>query len=201
VSPGIRRGWPANQSRNEPHAVGRDLQLADGRRIHIRPAVPDDAGAVLAYLKKVGGESNNLTFGPEGVGLDEAEEREYLGAVAASDNALVLLALHEDAIVGALSFEGGRRPRVRHTGELGISVTESFTGCGVGRVLLEMLIDWAERSGVIRKLNLRVRVDNLAAIRLYERLGWVVEGRVTRDQGIDGVYTDTLFMGRPVDGA
>jgi len=80
-------------------------------------------------------------------------------------------------------------------------VTESFTGCGIGRVLLEMLIEWAEQSGVIRKLNLRVRVDNVAAIRLYERLGWAVEGRVTRDQGIDGVYTDTFFMGRPVDGA
>ena len=136
VSPGIRRGWPDNQSRNEPDAVGRDLQLADGRRIHIRPAVPDDAGAVLGYLKKVGGESNNLTFGSEGLGLSEAEEREYLGGVAASDNALVLLALHEDAIVGALSFEGGPRPRIRHTGELGISVTESFTGSGIGRVLL-----------------------------------------------------------------
>ena len=201
MSRGIRRGWPANQSRNERDAVDRDLRLVDGRRIHIRPALPEDAGAVLAYLKKVGGESNNLTFGPEGLGLSEAEEREYLGAVAASDNALVLLALYEDAIVGALSFEGGPRPRIRHTGEFGISVTESFTGCGIGRVLLEMLIEWAEQSGVIRKLNLRVRVDNVAAIRLYERLGWAVEGRVTRDQGIDGVYTDTFFMGRPVDGA
>ena len=113
--------------------------------------------------------------------------------------ALVLLALHEGAVVGALSFEGGRRPRICHTGELGISVTGSFTGSGIGRVLLEMLIEWAEQGGVIRKLNLRTRVDNLGAIRLYERLGWVVEGRITRDQGIDGVYTDTLFMGRPVD--
>ena len=177
-----------------------ELQLADGRVIQIRPALPDDAEAVLAYLQKVGGESDNLSFGPEGPGLSETQEREYLAGVAASDNALVLLALHEGAIVGALSFEGGKRARIRHTGELGISVTESFTGCGVGRALLEILIEWAEQSGVIRKLNLRTRVDNIGAIRLYERLGWVVEGRVTRDQGIDGVYTDTLLMGRPVDG-
>ena len=178
----------------------RELQLGDGRRIHIRPAVPDDASAVLAYLQQVGGESNNLTFGPEGPGLTETEERQFLTGVAASDNALVLLAHHEGTIVGALSFEGGRRPRIQHTGELGISVTRSFTGCGIGRTLLEMLVEWAEAGGVIRKLNLRVRVDNVGAIRLYERLGWVVEGRVTRDQGIDGVFTDTLFMGRPVDG-
>jgi RimJ/RimL family protein N-acetyltransferase len=177
----------------------RELQLADGRRIDIRPAVPDEAAAVLAYLRKVGGETDNLTFGPEGPGLSEDEEHEYIKRVAASDNALVILARHEGSIVGALSFEGGRRPRIRHTGELGISVTESFTGCGIGRALLETLIEWAERGGVIRKLNLRTRVDNVGAIRLYQRLGWVVEGRVTRDQGIDGVYTDTLLMGRPVD--
>jgi RimJ/RimL family protein N-acetyltransferase len=180
--------------------TARQLRLADGREIHVRPAMPEEAGAVLAYLRKVGGESDNLTFGPEGPGLSEVEERDYLAGAAASDNALVLLALHDGAIVGALSFEGGQRPRTRHTGELGISVTESFTGSGIGRALLETLIEWAEQSGVIRKLNLRTRVDNVGAIRLYERLGWVVEGRVTRDQGIDGVYTDTLFMGRPVDG-
>lgn len=177
----------------------RELRLPDERRIQVRPARPDDSAAVLAYLRKVGGESDNLTFGPEGPGLSEEEEREYLTGIAASDNALVLLALHDDEIVGALSFEGGRRQRIRHTGELGITVTESFTRHGIGRTLLEMLIEWAEGTGVIRKLNLRTRVDNIGAIRLYERLGWVVEGRVTRDQGIDGVYTDTLFMGRPVD--
>jgi RimJ/RimL family protein N-acetyltransferase len=176
------------------------FRAANGSSIEIRRATPDDAGAVLDYLKTVGGESDNLTFGPEGPGLSEAEEREYLARAAAADNALVLLALHEGAIVGSLSFEGGQRVRTRHTGELGICVAGAFIGSGIGRALLEALIDWAEEGGVIRKLNLRTRVDNLGAIRLYQRLGWVAEGRITRDQGIGDVYTDTLFMGRPVDG-
>lgn len=176
------------------------FRAANGSQIEIRRAIPDDAAAILAYLQMVGGESDNLTFGPEGPGLTEAEEREYLARAAASDNALVLLALHEGAIVGSLSFEGGCRTRTRHTGELGISVTRAFTGNGIGRALLQALIDWAEQGGVIRKLNLRARVDNTGGIRLYERLGWVLEGRITRDQAIGDVLTDTLFMGRPVDG-
>lgn len=176
-----------------------EIQLADGQRVQIRAAAPDDAEPVLAYLCMVGGESDNLTFGPEGPGLSGEEEREFLARCAASDNSLVLLAMCDGAIVGAVSFEGGARARTRHTGELGISVARVLTGHGIGRALLEQLIGWAERSGVVRKLNLRTRVDNLGAIRLYERLGWVVEGRVTRDQCVDGVYTDTLFMGRAVD--
>ncbi|MEO7987340.1 MAG: GNAT family protein [Gemmatimonadales bacterium] len=175
------------------------LRLPDGRRVTMRRAEPDDALPLLAYLRMVGGESDNLTFGPEGPGLSEADEREFLGRCASGDNALVLLAVCDGAIAGSLSFEGGRRARTRHTGELGISVTGALTGKGIGGALLQALIAWAEQSGVIRKLNLRTRVDNLGAIRLYERLGWVAEGIVTRDQCVAGVYTDTLFMGRPVD--
>lgn len=178
-----------------------DHELPDGRRVSIRPAVADDAEEVLVYLRTVGGESNNLTFGPEGPGLAANEEREFLSRCAASNNALVLVAICDGAVVGSLSFEGGQRARTRHTGELGISVARAFSGLGVGTALLRELIAWAERSGVIRKLNLRTRVDNLGAIRLYERLGWVAEGIVRRDQGIEGVFTDTLFMGRLVDRA
>lgn len=175
------------------------FRVTNGSQIEIRPAVPDDAAALLAYLSVVGSESDNLTFGPEGPGLSEADERAYLARAATSDNSVVLVALHEGVIVGSLTFDGGRRPRTRHTGELGISVTRELTGQGIGRALLETLIEWAERGGVVRKLNLRSRVDNAGAIRLYERLGWVAEGRITRDTAIGDTLIDTLFMGRPVD--
>jgi RimJ/RimL family protein N-acetyltransferase len=78
-------------------------------------------------------------------------------------------------------------------------VRQAYAGKGVGRALLELLIAWAEGSGVIRKLDLKVRADNLNAIRLYERLGWKIEGVVTRDLCVDGVYHDALYMGRWVD--
>jgi RimJ/RimL family protein N-acetyltransferase len=175
--------------------------LRDGRRVLIRRAEPDDAAALLAYLHRVGGETINLTFGAEGPGISEAEEREYLTQVAASDNSLAILALAGDEIVGALTFDGGRRARLRHAGEFGISLLQAYAGQGLGRVLIEYMIAWAERSGVVRKINLKVRVDNIPAIRLYERLGWVHEGRTTRDTLIDGKFNDCLLMGREVDPA
>ena len=175
------------------------LDLPDGRRLLIRRATPDDAASVLRYLAQVGGESDNLTFGPEGPGLSEADERAFLARASTEPNALALLALHEGVIVGALTFLGGSRPRTRHAGELGISVAQAFTGQGIGRALLGWLIAWAEQGGVVRKLDLRVRVENLDAIRLYQRLGWMVEGCIRRGQGIGEDFSDTLFMGRLVD--
>ena len=35
--------------------------------IRIEKAVPRDAAMLLEYLKQVGGETDNLTFGPEGM--------------------------------------------------------------------------------------------------------------------------------------
>ena len=180
-------------------AADRTLALRDGRQVRIRHAEPDDAAAILAYLGQVGGESINLSFGSEGPGFSEQEEREYLARVSASDNSLAIVALAGDEIVGTLTFDGGRRARLRHAGEFGICVLQSYAGQGLGRALVEYMLAWAQRGGVVRKINLKVRVDNLPAIRLYEQMGWVHEGRVTRDTVIDGEFSDCLMMGREVD--
>ena len=119
--------------------------------------------------------------------------------MAASDNSLAIVALAGEEIVGSLTFDGGRRPRLRHAGEFGISVLQAYSGLGLGKALIEYMLAWAERGGVVRKINLKVRVDNEPAIRLYERMGWVHEGRTTRDTLIDGRFSDCLTMGREVD--
>ena len=182
-------------------ASERTVPLGDGRLVRIRRAEPDDAGALLAYLSRVGGETVNLTFGAEGPGISEEEEREYLARVAASDNSLAIVGSVGEEIVASLTFDGGRRERLRHAGEFGISVLQAYTGKGIGRALIEYMLAWAERGGVVRKINLKVRVDNVPAIRLYQRMGWVAEGRTTRDTWIDGAFNDCLLMGRTVDPA
>jgi RimJ/RimL family protein N-acetyltransferase len=177
----------------------RQLTLSDGRTVLIRPAVPDDAAAILAYLRQVGGETDNLTFGSEGPDINEDQEREYLARVAGSDNSLAIVAIADGAIIGGLTFDGGTRPRLRHAGEFGISVAQAWAGRGIGRAMLEYLIAWAEAGGVVRKINLKVRADNEGAIRLYRSMGWVHEGRTTRDTLINGQFNDCLIMGRAID--
>lgn len=46
----------------------------------ITRARPEDAAALLDYLKIVGGETDNLSFGAEGVPLAPEEEQAYLRA-------------------------------------------------------------------------------------------------------------------------
>lgn len=57
-----------------------------------------------------------------------------------------------------------------------MGVLKDYRGQGVGRQLLTECIDRVHEFG-LEKLELEVFADNLAAIRLYEKFGFVMEGR------------------------
>jgi ribosomal protein S18 acetylase RimI-like enzyme len=154
---------------------------------------------VVAYLRRVGAESDFLSYGGEGPPVTADEERVLLARLGDRDNALALLADWHGEIAGYLTFTGGNRARTRHAGEFGITVVRECHGVGLGRRLMEMLIEWARRGGIVRKINLLVRTDNSRAIALYVSLGFEIEGRKRRDMMIDGEYHDAFFMGLPVD--
>ncbi|GCE07038.1 GNAT family N-acetyltransferase [Dictyobacter aurantiacus] len=173
--------------------------LRDNLQMTLRPARTEDAGELLTFVEQIAGESENISFGPGEFGMTEEEERAYLQQVAATPTSLYLVAEIAGEIAGTLTFNAGKRPRVRHAGEFGISIARKYWNLGIGGRMLTYLIDWARQSGIIRKLNLRVRVDNLAAIHLYERMGFVHEGRVSREFYVRDQFVDVYHMGLPID--
>lgn len=177
----------------------RQYVLKDGRIITVRSAEVNDAAAALAYIRQVGGESDNLTFGAEELRITIMDKEYYLYTAAHTPNQLCLLAESEGRLCGMLNFRGGTRPRIHHQGDFGLTVLRQFWGLGVGKALLESLLSWARASGLIRKVNLTVRADNERAIALYTHMGFKVEGCVTRYFSIDGAFFDALFMGIAID--
>lgn len=185
------------------HSWGTDVPkhtlLKNDLQLILRQAEPRDAEQLLAYLNQVAGESENLTFGPGEFGLSVQEERAFLLQMAESPTSLYLIAEIAGEIVGTLTFSTGKRPRLQHAGEFGISILRSYWNLGVGSRMLEYLIDWARQTDAIRKINLRVRVDNLPAIHLYEKYGFVQEGRVTREFYLREQFVDVYMMGLQLD--
>jgi ribosomal protein S18 acetylase RimI-like enzyme len=76
----------------------------------------------------------------------------------------------------------------------GLGVDPAYEGIGAGRALVEALIELArERGG--RRVTLRVFAANERAQRLYERLGFEVEGVLRREFMVgDGDYVDDVLM-------
>ena len=97
----------------------------------IERARAEDAAALLDYLKIVGGETENLSFGAEGVPLDLETEQDYLRAQCESADNVQYLAKVYGEIIGTASLN--RKPRrMSHRGEFGISLKKAWWGCGRG---------------------------------------------------------------------
>ena len=133
-------------------------------------AQAQDAAALLAYLKIIGGETDNLSFGPEGVPLTVEDEQAYLARQAQSHDYIQLLAKVNGEIIGTASLN--RKPnRMSHRAEFGISLKKAWWGCGAASVLAEGVLAFARENG-IQQVDLEVRSDNKRAIALYKRLGF-----------------------------
>lgn len=167
--------------------------------VTIRRAVKSDAKALIDYLNIIGGESDFLTFGKGQFGGSIEQEEDFIKNVLTKENALFIIAEVDGKLIGNLNFSGSLRQRNAHVGEFGVSVLKEYWGNGIGEKLINYLIDWTKTSGIIRKINLRVRSDNLRGIRLYKKLGFVEEGIVKRDFLVNDKFYDSLIMGLLID--
>ncbi|ABW19243.1 GNAT family N-acetyltransferase [Alkaliphilus oremlandii] len=177
----------------------KEIRLKDYSRIIIREANVNDAKKMLKYLDQISCESDFLTFGKGEFNLNLQQQEQFIESTSKQKNALFLVAEHEGEIIGNLNFSAGIRPRTMHTGEFGVSVLKDYWGKSIGTELIKYLIQWCHDSKIIKKVNLRVRTDNQSAIHVYEKLGFKIEGTITREFKINDRFYDTLFMGLNID--
>lgn len=175
------------------------LMLKNDFHLTLRRAEARDAEQLLGFIDQVASESENITFGPGEFGLSVEEERAFLQQNAEAPTSFYLIAEAAGEIAGTLTFSTGKRPRLQHAGEFGMTVLRKYWNRGIGSQMLAYLIEWARQSGTIRKINLRVRVDNLPAIHLYEKYGFVQEGRLSREFYLHGQFVDVYMMGLQLD--
>lgn len=154
--------------------------------VEIRKATASDAEEILEYCKQIGGESDNLTFGTEGVSYTVEEESAYLESVRCSDRQLFLVAVKDGKIVGTASLATFAKPRLAHRGELALSIKKEMWGNHIGTRLLEELLHFARNTAKVEILSLEVRSDNERAIALYKKFGFQKLGTFQGFLKIDG---------------
>lgn len=98
-------------------------------------------------------------------------------------------------IVGHAFAERMPLVALRHVTRLTIVVHPGHTGRGVGTGLIEHLQRWAIAEPDVEKIELLVRSINTRAIELYQRLGFVEEGRFKNRLRLpDGQLVDDVAM-------
>lgn len=107
-----------------------------------------------------------------------------------------------EQLIGTSEIWRMKQSLLRHVALMSVEVHPSAQGLGVGRRLFERALAWATLTRShdqprVERLELYVRADNVRARRLYESLGFEVEGVRRRFVRLgDGRYIDDLVMGR-----
>jgi len=160
--------------------------------ITIRQAGIDDARAMVAYMGDLVGE------GLDTIALRTAprleDQREFIERARLADRAAIWLALNGRTVVGLLDVWGGDRADRRHLGRIGLSVARDLRGRGLGRRLLRAAIEQARAWPDFCRLELECVPWNAPAIRLYESLGFLHEGRRVKGVNLRGTPEDMLLM-------
>lgn len=171
-----------------------NFYLKDGKEVIIAEATKEDAQRIIDFYNIVGGETDFLSFGKDEFTRNADEYGAFLAATQLEQNSIILLATLNGEIISIASINSTQKNRIKHVGTLGIVISEQFTAQGLGRKMMEQLIDWAATNGVTRKISLVTREDNALAIALYEKLGFEKEGLLKNDTFINGHYFHTLMM-------
>lgn len=161
-------------------------------KIIIREAGAEDAKQLLEYTKLIGKESENLSFGKEGLPITLEQEEAFLKRVHNDKASVYLIVCKNDEIIASGSLCGLPR-RMQHRSELALSVKKDYWNQGIGGLLMEKLIAYAREHG-IELLNLEVRGDNHRAIHLYEKFGFQHIGTSPAYFKINGDYVDFELM-------
>ena len=136
-----------------------------------------------------------------------ARERSYLGSVEAppvedtrkfvrsimTGGGALYVAVCGDEVVGWCNIVQMKQEGFRHNAKLGMGVLRAYRRLGWGERLARKAIEWAEGTH-IERITLKVFASNLAAISLYEKLGFEVEGVSRKARKIDGRYDDLVDM-------
>lgn len=167
-----------------------------GQLVIIRTPEPEDAPALIALVNQLDTESIFLSREPGEFAYTEEQERTFIQTCKDAPNRRILIAEVVGRVVAMSTVEFGTGyRRFLHAGGLGVAVAKACWSMGIGRVLMEENVRWLSKNGV-KKVNLTVDTQNFRAISLYQKLGFVVEGKQRHDRKLaDGSYRDSYWMG------
>ena len=161
----------------------------------IREAQAQDAAQIIAHVKRLIAEPEvYIITAPGEFNFTVEQEQAFLNEHASSDNSVFLVAEIEGKIVGMLNCTGGTRRATRHAATLGMSVDREWRNQGVGSLLMARAVEWAKQSEMVSRIELSVFARNEMAIHLYQKYGFVVEGRRRKSLYRNGEYFDDLIM-------
>jgi RimJ/RimL family protein N-acetyltransferase len=168
-----------------------------GQRVRLRPVEKDDLPRFVKWFGDPELRSYLAAHLPLGQVQEERWFERNLGQ--GSEQTWAIEAEPADAVgpwvhIGSCGYhEVEWRHRV---GTVGILIgARDYWGKGYGTDAMQTLVAWGFYTLNLNRVQLHVYSDNERAIRSYQKVGFLIEGRLRQANYYNGAYRDTIVMG------
>ncbi|REK77010.1 GNAT family N-acetyltransferase [Paenibacillus paeoniae] len=162
--------------------------------LNIRPVTVDEA-SVLWELRLEALGTSPEAFGSSYEDALETPLEAVRAKVEATENQFILGAYADGEMVGMAGFLRQTARKTRHKGFIwGVYVKSDYRKHGVGKGLLEAVIEQARRMEGLELIQLTVVTANRGARQLYESLGFQSYGLERNALIVDGIRYDEELM-------
>ncbi|MBM7097690.1 GNAT family N-acetyltransferase [Bacillus sp. H-16] len=171
-------------------------EMKNGESVKIRTAHTSDATEMRKLTREVIKEDVGLILTEDEYTFTVREQAQRVHNSLYSPHHLLITALHGGTLCGIASFEPEQPiKKMRHHGHIGLIVAKPYRSLGVGRYLMETIVDWAKTQETIHKVSLEVLSNNEPAITLYLNMGFEPVGCFHNHiLQSDGTYADVYRM-------
>lgn len=160
--------------------------------MNIRPIEVTDAEAFVALLKNID-DSGFMLFDPGERATTMEQQVKSIERIQADNRSTFIVAEMNNRLVGFIAALGNDLNRNKHRAYIVLGVEEAYQGQGIATRMFEALFSWAKQTRITR-LELTVIKDNIKALQLYKKLGFIVEGERIQSLMINGIPTNEYYL-------
>lgn len=171
-----------------PKELEEDVDLGDGRQLHLRPILPEDEPSLQSMFKALTPEEVRMRFFVPQKTFSHMNTARF--TQIDYDREMVLV-LTEKGIPGETSISGVVQLSAdpdNEKAEFAILVSKEVTGLGLGAYLMRRLIEYARARGIGRLFG-DVLADNITMLKLARVLGFTTS-TLEGDQGVVRIQLD-----------
>jgi ribosomal protein S18 acetylase RimI-like enzyme len=153
------------------------VMLRDKKNIQLRPIGLKDTHARHSFWVELSFEQKGMVHTSEEIEIHTHETHDKIQAFLHMHKGLWLVALNDrQEIIGELDILVKNLARIKHVGVLTMGILKAYQGLGLGSALLNEALRWAHVQK-LKRIELNVFESNTAALGLYKKHGFIIEGK------------------------
>lgn len=162
--------------------------------VGIRKGNSGDAEGIVSVMKSAE-ESGNMLYDPGEREVDPESFAKFIDAINENEKSVIFVAVENGKVLGYLIAQNEKPKRIAHRAYIVVGVHRDSRGKGIGKALFAHMMEWAKKVK-LHRIDLTVIAENDAAVALYRKMGFEIEGIKRDSLLIDDEYVDEFYMSK-----